>query len=148
MLVGKEIRTLRPGQKAGIPRKTSIASATPQRSRPGSSSSYGHAGLEKALVVGYSLVAENNGTLRNPYHLALLLEWSDIRFPGSLFTMALIYLTHPEIALCWPHTLASSWKMRLSDAAGCTLWHHFLERESTIKEKASCPLRALSGGVG
>jgi mannose-6-phosphate isomerase-like protein (cupin superfamily) len=51
----------------------------------------GHAGFEKALKAGYGLAADgltgSNGAPKNPYHLAVLLEWSEIRMPG-IFTVA------------------------------------------------------------
>jgi hypothetical protein len=50
----------------------------------------GQTGFEKALMVGYGLAADgrtfSDGTPKNPYHMALLLEWSGVRVPG-LFTV-------------------------------------------------------------
>ena len=51
----------------------------------------GHAGFEKAIKAGYGLAADgltgSNGAPKNPYHLAVLLGWSEIRMPG-VFTLA------------------------------------------------------------
>jgi hypothetical protein len=51
----------------------------------------GHGGFEKAVRVVYGLASDgrvfSDGTPKNPYHLALLLEWSDIGVPG-LFGVA------------------------------------------------------------
>lgn len=51
----------------------------------------GPAGFEKALKVGYGLAADGltapDGAPKNPYHLAVLLGWSEIRMPG-VFTLA------------------------------------------------------------
>ncbi len=51
----------------------------------------GHSGFEKAIKAAYGLASDDraraDGTPKNLYHLALLLEWSDMRLPG-LFTVA------------------------------------------------------------
>ncbi len=51
----------------------------------------GRAGFEKALKAGYGLAADGltapSGAPKNPYHLAVLLGWSEIRMPG-VFTLA------------------------------------------------------------
>jgi mannose-6-phosphate isomerase-like protein (cupin superfamily) len=43
-------------------------------------------GFEKALKVGYGLASDgrtlSDGTPKNPYYTALLLEWSEVRVPG------------------------------------------------------------------
>ena len=47
----------------------------------------GSAGFEKSLRVGYGLARDGltsvKGAPKNPYHMALLLEWSDMRLPGG-----------------------------------------------------------------
>src|SRR4051794_21531317 len=46
----------------------------------------GHRGFERALQVGYGLATDGRtngeGVPRNPLHLALLLEWSDMQITG------------------------------------------------------------------
>ncbi|MBA3584593.1 MAG: cupin domain-containing protein [Gemmatimonadetes bacterium] len=93
VLVGGETRTLRPGEKAvagkNVLHRFRNPTDTPTRFlvelRPG------HAGFEKALKAGYGLAADgltgSNGAPKTPYHLAVLLEWSEIRMPG-IFTVA------------------------------------------------------------
>lgn len=93
VLVGREIRILRPGERAvadkNVLHRFRNPTDTPTRFlvelRPG------HAGFEKAIKAGYGLAADgftsSNGAPKNPYHLAMLLEWSEIRMPG-LFTLA------------------------------------------------------------
>jgi len=93
VLVGGETRTLRPGEKAvagkNVLHRFRNPTDTPTRFlvelRPG------HAGFEKALKAGYGLAADgltgSNGAPNTPYHLAVLLEWSEIRMPG-IFTVA------------------------------------------------------------
>ena len=93
VLVGGETRTLRPGEKAvagkNVLHRFRNPTDTPTRFlvelRPG------HAGFEKALKAGYGLAADGltapSGAPKNPYHLAVLLGWSEIRMPG-VFTLA------------------------------------------------------------
>ena len=93
VLVGGETRTLRPGEKAvadkNVLHRFRNPADTPTRFlvelRPG------HAGFERAIKAGYGLAADGltapNGAPRNPYHLAVLLGWSEMRIPG-LFTLA------------------------------------------------------------
>jgi len=93
VLVGRETRTLRPGEKAvagkNVMHRFRNPAGTPTRClvelRPG------HAGFEKALKAGYGLAADGltapSGAPKNPYHLAVLLGWSEIRMPG-VFTVA------------------------------------------------------------
>ncbi len=93
VLVGKETRVLRPGQKAVAPRNTLHRFRNPGKQRvrflvelrPAS------AGFEKAIKAGYGLARDGrvraDGTPKNLYHLAVLLEWSEIRLPG-VFTIA------------------------------------------------------------
>jgi mannose-6-phosphate isomerase-like protein (cupin superfamily) len=93
VLVGEEIHTLRPGQK-GVAKKNTLhrfRNTTEERTRFLVELRPGHAGFEKAIKVAYGLAADGraraDGTPKNPYHTALLLEWSDMRLPG-LFTVA------------------------------------------------------------
>jgi mannose-6-phosphate isomerase-like protein (cupin superfamily) len=93
VMVGGETRTLRLGEKAVAPKYTLHNFRNPTGEpttflvelRPGS------AGFAKALKAGYGLAADGltraDGTPKNLYHLAVLLEWSDIRLPG-IFTVA------------------------------------------------------------
>lgn len=88
--LGKEKHTLHAGQKAVAPKNTLHCFRNPTGEpttflvelRPGS------AGFEKALKAGYGLAADgrtrSDGTPKNIYHLAVLLEWSEIRVPGVL----------------------------------------------------------------
>ncbi len=93
VLVDKETRTLRPGQKAVAPRNVlhRFRNTTEERAKFLVELRPGHAGFEKAVKVAYGLAYDGrvfaDGTPRNPYHLALLLEWSEIRLPG-VFTVA------------------------------------------------------------
>jgi quercetin dioxygenase-like cupin family protein len=47
----------------------------------------GHLGFERALMAGYGLAADGlvsrRGIPLNPYHLAILLEWSEMAIPGA-----------------------------------------------------------------
>ena len=93
VMVGGETRVLRPGDKAVAPKNTLHNFRNPTGEpttflvelRPGSS------GFEKAVKAGYGLAADGltraDGTPKNLYYLAVLLEWSDIRLPG-IFTVA------------------------------------------------------------
>lgn len=87
-LVGEETRTLRPAEKAIAKRNVLHRFRNPTDEpatflvefRPGVP------GFEKALKVGYGLASDgrtlSDGTPKNPYHMALLLEWSEVRVPG------------------------------------------------------------------
>ena len=91
--VGGETRTLRAGEQALTPADTLHHFRNPTGEpttflvelRPGS------AGFEKALKAGYGLARDGlvraDGTPRNLYHLAVLLEWGDMRLPG-VFALA------------------------------------------------------------
>ncbi len=91
--VGGVTRTLRPGERAVAPLNTRHHWRNPTGGtarflvelRPAS------AGFEKALKVGYGLARDGRtnakGIPKNLYHLAVLLEWSEIRLPGA-FTAA------------------------------------------------------------
>ena len=88
VLLGRESRVLRAGQSIVVPRNTlhRFRNATGEtvtflcEFRPG------QPGMEKTLRVGYGLAADSltrsDGTPKNLYHMALLLEWSEIRVPG------------------------------------------------------------------
>ncbi len=93
VLVGKETTTLRPGEKA-VAKKNVLHRFRNTTEEPTTflvELRPGHAGFEKALKAGYGLARDgrtlSDGTPSNPYHLAVLLEWSDIRLPG-VFTLA------------------------------------------------------------
>jgi len=91
--VGGETRALRPGEKAVAPKNRLHNFRNPTGEpttflvelRPG------HSGFERAIKAGYGLAGDGltsaKGVPKNPYHLAVLLEWSDIRLPG-IFTVA------------------------------------------------------------
>jgi quercetin dioxygenase-like cupin family protein len=93
VLVGEETLTLRPGRAAVAKKNTLHRFRNPTDEpttflvelRPG------HGGFEKALKVSYGLAADGrtltDGTPKNPYHLGVLLEWSEMRLPG-IFTLA------------------------------------------------------------
>lgn len=93
VLVGRETRTLRPGERAvagrNVLHRFRNPAGTPTRFlvelRPG------HAGFERTIKAGYGLAADGltgpTGVLKNPYHLAVLLRWSEMRVPG-IFTLA------------------------------------------------------------
>ena len=93
VLVGRETRTLRPGERAVAGRNVLHRFRNPTDTptkflvelRPG------HAGFEKAVKAGYGLAADGltnpTGVPKNPYHLAVLLGWSEMRVPG-VFTLA------------------------------------------------------------
>ncbi len=88
VLVGKETRTLHPGQTAVAKRNVLHRFRNPGEEparflvdlRPGS------AGFEKSLKVAYALARDGrvraDGTPKSLYHLAVLLEWSEMRLPG------------------------------------------------------------------
>ena len=90
VMAGGKTRILGPGGQAVAPKNTLHNFRNPTRKpttflvtlRPGSP------GFEKALKAGYGLAADGltrpDGTPKNLYHLAVLLEWSEIRVPGIL----------------------------------------------------------------
>jgi hypothetical protein len=90
VLLGKDTHTLHQGQKAVAPRNTLHCFKNPTGEpttflvelRPGSS------GFEKAMKAAYGLASDgrilSDGTPKNPYHLAILLEWSEARLPGVM----------------------------------------------------------------
>ena len=91
--VGDRTYSLRPGDGAVAPintlhyfRNITKTPVTFQvELRPGS------VGFENAIKAGYGLARDGkvflDGTPRNPYHLAVLLEWSEIALPGLLGRM-------------------------------------------------------------
>jgi quercetin dioxygenase-like cupin family protein len=93
VLVGRETRVLRPGERAVAGRNVLHRFRNPTGSptrflvelRPG------HAGFERAIKAGYGLAADGltgpTGIPKNIYHLAVLLGWSEMRVPG-IFTLA------------------------------------------------------------
>ncbi len=93
VLVDGETRILRPGEKTvaakNVLHRFRNPSGAPTKFlvelRPG------HAGFEKAIKAGYGMAADgltaSNGAPKNPYHLAVLLGWSEIRMPG-VFSLA------------------------------------------------------------
>ena len=88
VLVDKDTVTLRPGEKAVATKNTlhRFRNPTNQPARFLVELRPDHSGFEKAIKVAYGLastgLASANGTPRNPYYTAVLLEWSDIRLPG------------------------------------------------------------------
>jgi mannose-6-phosphate isomerase-like protein (cupin superfamily) len=92
VMSGGKTHILRPGERAAAPKNTLHNFHNPTGEpttflvtlRPGSP------GFEKALKAGYGLAADGltraDGTPKNLYHLAVLLEWSEIRIPG-VFTV-------------------------------------------------------------
>ena len=88
VLVDKDTVTLRPGEKAVATKNTlhRFRNRTDQLARFLVELRPGHSGFEKAVKVAYGL-ASANGTPRNLYYTALLMEWSDIRLPG-IYTVA------------------------------------------------------------
>jgi quercetin dioxygenase-like cupin family protein len=90
VLLDKDTLPLRPGQKAIAKRNTRHCFSNPADKparflvelRPGSE------GFEKALKAGYGLAADGltsaNGAPKNPYQLAVLLDWSEMRLSGPL----------------------------------------------------------------
>ncbi len=93
VLVGKDTVTLRPGEKAVATKNTlhRFRNPTNQPARFLVELRPGHSGFEKAIKVAYGLASDGlasaNGTPRNLYYTALLMEWSDIRLPG-IYTVA------------------------------------------------------------
>ncbi len=93
VLVEKETVTLRTGEKA-VARKNTLHRFRNPTSQPTTflvELRPGHSGFEKAIKVAYGLASDGlasaNGTPRNLYYTALLMEWSDIRLPG-IYTVA------------------------------------------------------------
>jgi quercetin dioxygenase-like cupin family protein len=88
VLVGRETRALSAGQKVVVPRNTlhRFRNATDETVRFLTEMRPGHPGFEKTLKVGYGLAADgltfSDATPKNPYHMALLLDWAEIRVPG------------------------------------------------------------------
>jgi mannose-6-phosphate isomerase-like protein (cupin superfamily) len=92
VLVGDETRVLHAGEEATVTKNTlhRFHNATDEtvtflcEMRPG------QPGFEKTIMVGYGLARDgltrSDGTPKSLYHMALLLEWSEIRVPG-IFTV-------------------------------------------------------------
>ena len=89
--LGKEKRILRPGQKAVAPKNTRHCFHNPT----GETTTFlvelrpGKTGFEKAIKAGYGLAEDGRdrrteGFVKSLYQLAVLLEWSEIRFAGVL----------------------------------------------------------------
>lgn len=99
VLIGRETRVLRAGQRVVVPKHTlhRFHNATDETVTFLAEMHPGQLGFEKTLKVGYGLAADGltgpDGTPKNPYHKALLLDWAEIRVPG-LFT-----LTEPLLRL-------------------------------------------------
>jgi mannose-6-phosphate isomerase-like protein (cupin superfamily) len=88
VLVGEETRALRAEQKAVVPKNTlhRFHNATGETVKFLCEMRPGQPGFEKTIKVGYGLARDgltrSDGTPKNLYHMALLLEWSEIRVPG------------------------------------------------------------------
>jgi len=97
VLLGKDTHTLQPGQKATAPRNTLHCF----HNRTGETTTFlvelrpASAGFEKALKAGYGLASEGrtraDGTPKNIYQLAVLLEWSEIRMSGVMGLMEPVF---------------------------------------------------------
>jgi mannose-6-phosphate isomerase-like protein (cupin superfamily) len=90
VLVGEETRVLHAGQKAVAPKNTlhRFHNATGETVTFLCEMQPGHAGFEKTIEVGYGLARDgltrSDGTPKNLYHMALLLDWAEIRVPGFI----------------------------------------------------------------
>lgn len=90
--LGDEMLTLPPGERITVPKNTlhRFYNATDEtvtflcEMRPG------QPGFEKTIMVAYGLARDgltrSDGTPRDLYHMALLLDWAEIRVPG-FFTL-------------------------------------------------------------
>jgi hypothetical protein len=100
VLVEKETVTLRPGERAIAPRNTlhRFRNTTEEPARFLVELRPGHGGFEKAIKLAYGLASDGRvsakGIPKNLYHLAVLLEWSDMRLPG-------IYRVAEPSSGCW-----------------------------------------------
>ncbi len=91
VLLGKDKHLLRPGEKALVPENTRHCFRNPT-DRPTTvlvSIRPGKSGFENAIKAGYGLAEDGRdcrteGTMKNLYHLAVLLEWSEIRLSGVM----------------------------------------------------------------
>lgn len=91
--VGGEARLLRAGEEAVAPMNTLHDFRNPT----GDTTTFlvemrpGVPGFEKAIAVGYGLAADGlthaNSIPKNLYHLALVVEWSEIRVPGVMMLL-------------------------------------------------------------
>jgi len=88
VLVGKDIRTLNPGEKAVARRNVlhRFRNPTDEPTRFLIEFRPGQPGFEKTMRVAFGLARDgltySNGMPKSPYHQALTLEWADIRLPG------------------------------------------------------------------
>ena len=88
VLVGDETRVLRAGDAATVPKNTlhRFRNATHETTRFLCEMRPGQPGFEKTIMVGYGLARDGltrpDGTPKSMYHMALLLDWSEIRVPG------------------------------------------------------------------
>jgi mannose-6-phosphate isomerase-like protein (cupin superfamily) len=86
--VGEGARALGPGDEATVPVDTlhCFRNETDQPVTFRVTLTPGQTGFERALQIGYGLAADgrcnDKSVPRNPYHQALLKQWSDIRLPG------------------------------------------------------------------
>ena len=95
--VGNETRTLGPGESAVAPKNTlhSFRNVGDEPTivlvelRPGS------VGFERSLRATYGLARDgrttSKGIPKNPYQLAVILEWSEMRLPGAFSLMAPVF---------------------------------------------------------
>jgi hypothetical protein len=98
VLVGDETLVLSAGQKAIVPINTlhRFHNASGETVKFMCEMRPGQPGFEKTLRVGYGLARDgltrSDGMPKNLYHMALLLDWSEIRVPG--FVTAVEPLMH------------------------------------------------------
>lgn len=88
--VGDGARALGPGDEATVPVDTlhCFRNETDEPVTFRVTLTPGQTGFERALMIGYGLAADgrcNDKSIpRNPYHLAVLKQWSDTRLPGPM----------------------------------------------------------------
>ncbi|HEY2637113.1 MAG TPA: cupin domain-containing protein [Solirubrobacteraceae bacterium] len=88
--VGDGARALGPGDEAAVPVDTlhCFRNETDQPVTFRVTLTPGQTGFERSLMIGYGLAADgrcnDRSVPRDPYHLALLKQWSDIRLPGAV----------------------------------------------------------------
>jgi mannose-6-phosphate isomerase-like protein (cupin superfamily) len=92
VLVGEKTLVLRAGEKAVVPKNTlhRFHNATDETTTFLCEMRPGQPGFEKTIMVGYGLARDgltnSKGIPKSLYHMALLLEWAEIRVPG-VFTL-------------------------------------------------------------
>ena len=97
VMVNGTTYTLRPGEKATAPMNAlhCFRNPTGETTRFRVTIDPGSPGFEKAIKVAYGLATDGltfrDGTPRNPYHLALLIDWSESRIRGFLGTLGPIF---------------------------------------------------------